>query len=143
MAEAIYNTDSGTQAYTPGSAASAGEIVQLSDTRAAVVKTDLAASELGSVYTAGIFDVAAATGVTFAIGETVFWDASADTAINSEDTDLADFAIGTAVAAAIGWPGEDFIASDSPAAWAAPPENIARGAYLARAGKSARYVMLA
>ncbi|SFB91524.1 c-type cytochrome [Massilia yuzhufengensis] len=34
----------------------------------------------------------------------------------------------------IAWPREDFIPSASPTAWAATPDNIARGAYLARAG---------
>ena len=41
------------------------------------------------------------------------------------------------VAAAIGaaaWPRAEFIPASSPAAWAATPDNIARGAYLARAG---------
>jgi mono/diheme cytochrome c family protein len=37
-------------------------------------------------------------------------------------------------AVAIAWPREEFIPASSPAAWAATPENIARGAYLARAG---------
>ncbi|KFI06471.1 cytochrome c [Massilia sp. BSC265] len=36
--------------------------------------------------------------------------------------------------AALAWPREEFIPSTSPAAWAPTPENIARGAYLARAG---------
>ncbi len=39
-----------------------------------------------------------------------------------------------AVAVAVAWPRDEFIASTSPAAWAATPGNIARGAYLARAG---------
>ncbi|RYF89660.1 MAG: c-type cytochrome [Caulobacteraceae bacterium] len=38
------------------------------------------------------------------------------------------------IAVAIAWPREEFIASTSPAAWAPTPANIARGAYLARAG---------
>ena len=38
------------------------------------------------------------------------------------------------LAVAIAWPREEFIASSSPAAFAATPANIARGAYLARAG---------
>ncbi len=38
------------------------------------------------------------------------------------------------LAAAIAWPREEHIASASPAAYAATPANIARGAYLARAG---------
>lgn len=44
---------------------------------------------------------------------------------------LAAFAL---VAVAIAWPREDFVPATSPAAWAATPDNIARGAYLARAG---------
>ncbi|MGZ8294099.1 MAG: c-type cytochrome [Telluria sp.] len=43
-------------------------------------------------------------------------------------------AAGLAAAVAIAWPREQFVAASSPAAWAATPENIARGAYLARAG---------
>ena len=39
-----------------------------------------------------------------------------------------------AVAAAVAWPREEFIASRSPADFAPTTENIARGAYLARAG---------
>ena len=39
-----------------------------------------------------------------------------------------------ALAAALAWPRADYVAAGSPAAWAATPENIARGAYLARAG---------
>ena len=38
------------------------------------------------------------------------------------------------LAAAIAWPRAQFIPAASPAAFAATPENIARGAYLARAG---------
>ncbi|MFC0252602.1 c-type cytochrome [Massilia consociata] len=43
-------------------------------------------------------------------------------------------AAAVAAAVAIAWPREDFIPSASPADWAATPDNIARGAYLARAG---------
>ncbi len=38
------------------------------------------------------------------------------------------------VAVAIAWPREQLVASSSPAAWAATADNIARGAYLAKAG---------
>jgi predicted RecA/RadA family phage recombinase len=101
MAEAIFKQDHGKQIYTPGSASLAGEVIQLSDQRAAVVVSELEASQRGAVYTHGVFDVLAATGVTFVIGETVFWDVSANTAINSASTALADFAIGSAVAAKV------------------------------------------
>lgn len=99
MSEATFRSEAGILPYTPSSASSAGEVVQLADGRAAVVQCDLAASELGSVKVEGNFDADAATGVTFLVGELVFWDASANTAINSEDTDLADFAIGHATKA--------------------------------------------
>ena len=39
-----------------------------------------------------------------------------------------------AIAAAIAWPRAEHVPSRSPAAWSATPDNIARGAYLARAG---------
>jgi mono/diheme cytochrome c family protein len=45
---------------------------------------------------------------------------------------LAAALLGAAIIAA--WPRAEMIPSRSPAAWAATPENIARGAYLARAG---------
>jgi len=38
------------------------------------------------------------------------------------------------IAVAVAWPRDQFIASSSPGAWASTPANIARGAYLARAG---------
>lgn len=37
------------------------------------------------------------------------------------------------IAIALAWPRADFVPASSPAAWAATPANIARGAYLARA----------
>lgn len=43
-------------------------------------------------------------------------------------------AVVVVAAIAIAWPRAEFVAASSPAAWAATPENIARGAYLARAG---------
>lgn len=43
-------------------------------------------------------------------------------------------AAAAAAALAIAWPREEFVPAASPAAWASTPENIARGAYLARAG---------
>lgn len=47
---------------------------------------------------------------------------------------LAAVAALLTAAVLIAWPREEFIASSSPAAYAATPANIARGAYLARAG---------
>ena len=44
---------------------------------------------------------------------------------------LAAFAL---IAIVVAWPREDFVPSSSPAAWAPSPQNLARGAYLAKAG---------
>jgi predicted RecA/RadA family phage recombinase len=101
MPEATFRAPDGILPYTPGSAASAGEVIQLADGRAAVVQCALAASELGSVLTKGHFDFTAATGVTFVDGEAVVWDASANTAINAQSADLADFVIGNATKAKV------------------------------------------
>lgn len=92
--EAIFKQNTGQQDYTPASASLAGEISQLADGRAAVTKADLAASEKGSVYTEGIFGVLCGTSVTFAVGEEVWWDASADTAIVKGSAASGDFCLG-------------------------------------------------
>lgn len=92
MSEAIYKQSTGQQDSTPSSASLAGEVTQLSDGRAAVTKADLAANEKGAVYTEGIFDVLTAT--VFAVGEEVWWDVSANTAIAAGAAVSGDFAIG-------------------------------------------------
>jgi len=43
-------------------------------------------------------------------------------------------ALCAALAVAVAWPRAQMIAASSPAAWAATPDKVARGAYLARAG---------
>jgi predicted RecA/RadA family phage recombinase len=96
--EALFKQNGGQEEYTPASAVTAGQIIRLPDGRAAVAKTDLAASEKGAVYTSGIFDVKVATGVTFDIGAPVIWDASADTAIASR-ANYDDFLLGNCVVA--------------------------------------------
>lgn len=98
MSEAIFRQNAGQQDYTPGSAVSAGEIVELPDGRAGVVKTDLAASAKGAVYTTGILDVLAATGTLFTAGDPVYWDISASLAVDAPGAE-GDLYIGTAVAA--------------------------------------------
>lgn len=102
MGEAAFKQNAGQQDYTPGAAATAGEVIQLSDGRAAVVKADLAASEKGAVYTKGIFDVVktGGGGIAFAIGDPVFWDVSANVALPAASAATADFYMGDAVAAA-------------------------------------------
>lgn len=98
MSEAIYRQNPNQQDYTPAGAVSSGEIVQLPDGRAAIIKTDLAASAKGAVYTKGTFDVLAATGTTFSAGDPVYWDASASLAITSPGA-VDDLYLGTAVVA--------------------------------------------
>jgi len=99
MSEAIFRQNAGQQDHTPAGAVSAGEIIQLEDARAAVVKTDLAASAKGAVYTTGIFDVLSASATTFAIGDPVYWDITASLAIPPDETAAGDLYLGTAVAA--------------------------------------------
>jgi mono/diheme cytochrome c family protein len=47
---------------------------------------------------------------------------------------VAVLAVAAAALVALAWPRAEFVPARSPAAWAGTPANIARGAYLARAG---------
>ncbi|MFL6659837.1 MAG: cytochrome c [Massilia sp.] len=47
---------------------------------------------------------------------------------------LAVIVLAALIAVVVAWPRDQFIAASSPAAYAATPANLARGAYLARAG---------
>ena len=95
MTEAIFKQNSGQQDYTPGAAVKGGDVVELADGRAGVVKASLAASEKGAVYTKGIFEITSATATLFSAGDPVWWDASANLAITTQD-DSADFFLGSA-----------------------------------------------
>lgn len=99
--EAVFKQGAGQQDYTPGSAVTAGEVIELTGGRAGVVKSNLAASEKGAVYTAGIFDVLCAAATTFAVGAPVIWDISAGVAIGGEGA-AGDHFIGTAIEASDG-----------------------------------------
>lgn len=99
--EAVFKQGAGQQDYTPGSAVTAGEVVELTGGRAGIVKSNLAASEKGAVYTAGIFDVLCAAATTFAVGAPVIWDVSASVAIGGEGA-AGDHFIGTAIEASDG-----------------------------------------
>ena len=63
---------------------------------AGIVTDDLAASELGSVKTRGIFDAYSATGTTFSAGDAVYWDESVGAAI-AEPGAEDDIYLGVAV----------------------------------------------
>lgn len=86
--------------YTPGSGVSAGEIREREDGQVGVAVNDIAASELGAEHIRGVFKVVCSS-KTFAKGDPVYWDASADTALTADDTiEAGDFYVGIADAAA-------------------------------------------
>lgn len=95
--EATFRQNTGQQDSTPAAATLAGVISQLGDGRAAVLKADTAASELGAVYTEGIFDIACATGTLWTAGDPVYWDNSGSLAVVSPGAS-DDFFLGSAVA---------------------------------------------
>jgi predicted RecA/RadA family phage recombinase len=83
---------------TAAAAETSGTVRQLEDGRAAVLKSDLAASgKKGAEYTVGIFKVTCATGTTFSAGELIYWDSSANTAIAAGSCEDGDFYVGVCV----------------------------------------------
>lgn len=87
--------------YTPTSAVSAGDVVFKDNRIAGVAPSPIAANVAGSICIGGIFSVTAASGVTFLVGESVYWDISAGTAINFGSIDTGDFYIGIATEAKV------------------------------------------
>lgn len=80
----LYQGDCFTIPYTPGSAITAGDVVVQNDL-IGVAPSDIAADALGSLQVVGpgggwIFPKTAGTGLTMAVGETVYWDDSSDVA---------------------------------------------------------------
>jgi predicted RecA/RadA family phage recombinase len=86
--------------YTPGADVAAGVVVVLSDL-VGVTKRDIKANKLGALAVTGVFDLAkeAGGGVTFAIGDKVYWDDANDVAV-ATDSAGANKLFGKAVAAA-------------------------------------------
>lgn len=82
--------------YTAVAAIDAGQIIQLSDGRAAVATSAIAAGVTGSVAVSGIFTVYKTTSMAFLDGGRVFWDHSANKAHFKKVNDR-DFYLGTAV----------------------------------------------
>lgn len=96
----LYQGPSAVRDYTPGSGVSAGEIREREDGQAGIAVTDIDASVLGSEYVSGVFKVVCSS-KTFAKGDPVYWDASADTALTADDTiDAGDYYLGMAESAA-------------------------------------------
>lgn len=58
--------------FTPSVDMEAGEIVRLGNL-IGITKIPIAAGTLGSVSVTGVFDVVKPSGITFAVGESVFW----------------------------------------------------------------------
>lgn len=106
MGEALYNHDAGEVQKTAATTYASGEVIQLADGRAAVVMglKAIASGDEMCLNTEGIYAFAAATAVVFAEGEAVYWDASANTAINLANVGAGDFFLGFAEVAKISGP---------------------------------------
>lgn len=91
----LYQDEDCTVDYTAIAAVTGGQVVQLADGRAGVVPTDVAAGDLGSASTEGIYTVTKAANLVWVDGQEVWWDHSADAAVLQPAGDK-DFYLGTA-----------------------------------------------
>ena len=100
MATATFIHDGNSIDYTPGSAVAAGDVVVQGEL-VGVAKTPIAASALGALAIAGVFDFPKATGASTAIaaGAKVYWDV-ADTEAKEDDESAANKLIGKVIVAA-------------------------------------------
>jgi predicted RecA/RadA family phage recombinase len=114
--EASYYQPGESLDYTPGSATTAGTVLQLADGRAAVPANDIAASAKGSLTINGVFKVAAATGTTWSDGDLLYWDDSASLAVTKTNAldGSADFYIGRAVGAKASGPLYGYVELNAP-----------------------------
>ena len=62
--------------YTPMADVAAGDVVVLANKLVCVAKLDIKRDELGALALTGVYEVAKATGVAFAVGTEVAWDAA-------------------------------------------------------------------
>ena len=99
MATARFIHDGNSIDYTPGSDVSAGNVVVQGDL-VGVAKLDIAASALGTLAVAGVFDFpkTAGSGEAIAAGAKVYWDV-ADQVAKTDDESGANKLIGKTVAA--------------------------------------------
>lgn len=90
--------------HTPGSAVANGEVVHLGGGLFGVCNTPegIAANALGALATMGVwrFLKDGSAGPTFAVGDVIYWDASAGLAIPASSAGAGDYAIGKCVKAA-------------------------------------------
>ena len=100
MAQAQFIQEGDAIDYTPGADVAAGDVVVLSDL-VGVTKLDIKANALGALAVKGVFDVAkeGGAGVTFAIGDKVYWDDGNDFAVATDGAG-ANKLMGKAVLAA-------------------------------------------
>jgi predicted RecA/RadA family phage recombinase len=77
MSEAVlYKQAADVIDYTPTTAKSSGEVIELPDGRAGVVTTDLAAAQQGSAHTEGIFTMAKTASISMLKGQPLYWNAT-------------------------------------------------------------------
>lgn len=96
MAEAVlYQEGDDTLDYTAVAAVTGGQVVSLPDGRAGVVPNDVAAADLGSASTEGVYTVTKAVDLVWVDGQEVWWDHSANAAVLRPANDK-DFYLGVA-----------------------------------------------
>jgi len=82
--------------YTATNAITVGDVVPLGTAGVGIAKTSLATGDFGVLATEGQGDVVAETGVAWAIGDVVYWDA---TAANGTKTATSNALLGIAISA--------------------------------------------
>ncbi len=100
MSEALLTKDADTiDVITPAAGYASGEVIQLSDGRAAVVMglTPRTSGEPATLKTRGQFTLAKTASVMILEGDQLYWDRSANTVTPLKAAAGADFAIGVAV----------------------------------------------
>ena len=100
MAQAQFIQEGSAIDYTPAADVAAGVVVVLSDL-VGVTKRDIKANTLGALAVMGVFDIAkeGGVGVTFSIGDKVYWDDGNDFAVATDGAG-ANKLLGKAVLAA-------------------------------------------
>jgi len=96
MAEANYYQDGEVLDFTPAVALSAGDALQISDGRAAVATSAIAANTQGAVTVCGVFSFTKTSGVVLLDGGRAYWDYSAN-AVTYKKVNDRDFYLGRVV----------------------------------------------
>lgn len=100
MAEAVFYQDGCSLDFTPTADRTGGEVVQLADGRAGVIRVDLDydTGEKGAAQTEGVHVVVKSADLVWIMGAPIWWDHSANAAVPNEPTGSSDkdFYLGTA-----------------------------------------------